>query len=248
MSKMILTDELLKEAAAKAMKIECAVYEKYAAQEEEHEFSKEHERGIRELVRENCGKAKAKSGRYRGNRVSLRVRIAFVAVVVMMMGSMTVLAVEPLREKVYQMIERIFSDHTEVSFEEIEQEIDEQKIGVTPENFVVRKLTKVPVQYRLESDEKDDIFFDYYANYMDEKGRALNYHQQAIDYVDTWVLTSDGESAKRIVVNGESAYLLSDTDGWKIILYLKDGCLYKLGGYEECDDLINILESAFTLE
>ena len=248
MSKIILTDELLKEAAAKAMKIECAVLEKCAAQEEEHEFSKEHERRIRELVRGNCGKAKVKPAKYRSNGMSLRIRIAFVAVVVMMMGSMTVLAVEPLREKVYQMIERIFSDHTEVSFEEIEQEIDEQKIGVTPENFVVRKLTKVPVQYRLESDEKDDIFFDYYANYMDEKGRALNYHQQAIDYVDTWVLTSDGESAKRIVVNGESAYLLSDTDGWKIILYLKDGCLYKLGGYEECDDLINILESAFTLE
>ena len=146
------------------------------------------------------------------------------------------------------MIERIFSDHTEVSFEEIEQEIDEQKIGVTPENFVVRKLTKVPVQYKLESDEKDDIFFDYYANYMDEKGRALNYHQQAIDYVDTWVLTSDGESAKRIIINGDNAYLLTDTDGWKIVLYLKDGYLYKLGGYEECDDLINILESAFTLE
>ena len=44
MSKNILTDELLKEAAAKAMKIECAVLEKCAAQEEEHEFSKEHER------------------------------------------------------------------------------------------------------------------------------------------------------------------------------------------------------------
>ena len=52
MSKNILTDELLKEAAAKAMKIECAVLEKCAAQEEEHEFSNEHERRIRELVRE----------------------------------------------------------------------------------------------------------------------------------------------------------------------------------------------------
>ena len=141
MSKIILTDELLKEAAAKAMKIECAVLEKCAAQEEEHEFSNEHERRIRELVRENCGKAKAKSGKYRGNRVSLRIRIAFVAVVIMMMGSMTVLAVEPLREKVYQMIERIFSDHTEVSFEEIEQEIKAGAVEADMEKYP-RRLKK----------------------------------------------------------------------------------------------------------
>ncbi len=248
MSKSILTDELLKEAAAKAMKIECAVYEKCAAREEEHEFSREHERRIRELVRENCGKIKTKPARHRSNRMSLRIRIALVAVVVMMMGSMTVLAVEPLREKVYQMIERIFSDHTDVSFEEIGKELDEQKTEITSENFVVRKLTKVPAQYKLEKDEKSDIYFEYYANYVDEQGRALNYHQQAIEYVDIWTLTSNGERAKRIVVNGENAYLLTDTDGWKIILYLKNGYLYKLGGYEETNKLIEILESAVTLE
>lgn len=152
MSKIILTDELLKEAAAKAMKIECAVLEKCAAQEEEHEFSKEHERRIRELVRGNCGKAKVKPAKYRSNGMSLRIRIAFVAVVVMMMGSMTVLAVEPLREKVYQMIERIFSDHTEVSFEEIEQEIRAGAVEADMENYP-RRLKKVPEGYTLFSEE-----------------------------------------------------------------------------------------------
>ena len=143
MSKIILTDELLKEAAAKAMKIECAVLEKCAAQEEEHEFSKEHERRIRELVRGNCGKAKVKPAKDRGNGMSLRIRIAFVAVVVMMLGSMTVLAVEPLREKVYQMIERIFPDHTDITFEEVKEEVNSQVREFAPEDYP-RELRKVP--------------------------------------------------------------------------------------------------------
>ena len=247
MSKMILTDELLKEAAAKAMKIECAVYEKYAAQEEEHEFSKEHERGIRELVRENCGKAKAKSGRYRGNRVSLRVRIAFVAVVVMMMGSMTVLAVEPLREKVYQMIERIFSDHTEVSFEEIEQEIRAGAVEADMENYP-RRLKKVPEGYTLFSEEdfmKEEVELpDFTQGYENSIGQNLWYMQILTELYEV-SLTSDGTPAKRIKVGNDDAYLFTDESNYHGIILQKEGFVYTIGGYDDVEVLIDCLESVF---
>ena len=247
MSKIILTDELLKEAAARAMKIECAVYEKYTAQEEEHEFSKEHERRIRELVRENCGKAKAKSGKYRGNRMSLRIRIAFVAVVVMMMGSMTVLAVEPLREKVYQMIERIFSDHTEVSFEEIEQEIRAGAVEADMENYP-RRLKKVPEGYTLFSEEdfmKEEVELpDFTQGYENSIGQNLWYMQILTELYEV-SLTSDGTPAKRIKVGNDDAYLFTDESNYRGIILQKEGFVYTIGGYDDVEVLIDCLESVF---
>lgn len=248
MSKIILTDELLKEAAAKAMKIECAVYEKYTAQEEEHEFSKEHERRIRELVRENCGKAKVKSGKYRGNRMSLRIRIAFVAVVVLMMGSMTVLAVEPLREKVYQMVERIFSDHTEVSFEEIEQEIKAGAVEADMEKYP-RRLKKVPEGYTLFSEEdfmkNPEIEVpDFTQIYSNSKDQNLSYVQVLTENYSVSI-TSDGTPAKRIKVGNDDAYLFTDESNYHGIILQKEGFVYTIGGYDDVEVLIDCLKSVF---
>lgn len=247
MSKIILTDELLKEAAAKAMKIECAVLEKCAAQEEEHEFSKEHERRIRELVRGNCGKAKVKPAKYRSNGMSLRIRIAFVAVVVMMMGSMTVLAVEPLREKVYQMIERIFSDHTEVSFEEIEQEIRAGAVEADMENYP-RRLKKVPEGYTLFSEEdfmKEEVELpDFTQGYENSIGQNLWYMQILTELYEV-SLTSDGTPAKRIKVGNDDAYLFTDESNYHGIILQKEGFVYTIGGYDDVEVLIDCLESVF---
>ncbi len=244
MSKIILTDELLKEAAAKAMKIECAVYEKYTAQEEEHEFSKEHERRIRELVRENCGKGKEKSGKYRGNRVSLRIRIAFVAVVVLMMGSMTVLAVEPLRTKLYQMIERIFPDHTDITFEEVKEEVNSQVREFAPEDYP-RELRKVPEGYKLTNEEKQPELFFLMQIYMNDKEQAIVYQQVPIDYSDGWDISSNGTDAQEVSVCGEKAYLIIDDKKYRTIIFTKDGFAYMLGGDEDVEVLIDCLESVF---
>lgn len=250
MSKIILTEELLKEAAAKAMKIECAVLEKCAAQEEEHEFSKEHERRIRELVRRNCGKTKEKRAktRYGRNGMSLRIRIALVAVVVMMMGSMTVLAVEPLREKVYQMIERIFSDHTEVSFEEIEQEIKAEAVEADMENYP-RRLKKVPEGYTLFSEEdfmkNSEIEVpDFTQIYSNPKDQNLSYVQVLTENYSV-AITSDGTPAKRIKVGNDEAYLFTDESNYHGIILQKEGFVYTIGGYDDVEVLIDCLESVF---
>lgn len=248
MSKSILTDELLKEAAAKAMKIECAVYEKCAAREEEHEFSREHERRIRELVRENCGKIKTKPARHRSNRMSLRIRIALVAVVVMMMGSMTVLAVEPLREKVYQMIERIFSDHAEVSFKEIEQEIKAGAMEADMRNYP-RRLKRVPEGYTLFSE--DDIMEnpeieipDFTQIFSNSKNQNLSFMQVLTENYNVSI-TSDGMPAKRIKVGDNEAYLFTDKSNYHGIILQKEGFVYTIGGYDDVEVLIDCLESVF---
>lgn len=244
MSKIVLTDELLKEAAMKAMKIEASVYGKIADQAEEHGFSEEHEKKMRELVEKNLGKARSK---HTSKRMSLRIRIALVAVIVMMMGSMTVLAVEPLRVKVYRMVERLFSDHTDVTFEEIEEEIRAQSGEVDMENYP-RRLKKVPEGYTLFSEEdfmKEEVKLpDFSQGYKNSKDQNLWYSQTLAELYDVSI-TSDGSPAKRIKIENEQAYLFTDDENYHGIIMEKDGFVYTIGGYDEVDELIACLESVF---
>lgn len=249
MSKEILPDNLLKEAVAKAWAIENGVYDRQEAETPEHTFSDEYRQRMEWMLdgkQVDSGQAEGKTERkgYVVKNKSLRIKILLVAVIVMMLGSMTVLAAEPLREKLYQMVELLFSDHTDVSFEEVTRESDSQDQENSPGNFKVRKLTKVPSKYKKESANKDYVFFDYMESYTDEKGHAMHYRMApAEDF--TVSVTSNGKSAKTISFRGEKAHLLADDGGWQTIFYVKDGYVYELGGYEEADELIRILESAF---
>lgn len=247
MSKIILTDELLKEAVAKAMKIECAAYGKMADRAGEHEFSEEHEQKMRELVEKNFKKTKSGAS-YTRKKMSWRIRLALVAVVIMMMGSMTVLAVEPLQTKVYQMVERLFSDHTDVTFEEIEEEIGSQNGEVDMENYP-RRLKTVPEGYVLveEIDFMKDPEIelpDFSQQYSNSKEQCFNYMQVLTENYDASI-TSDGTPAKRIKVGNDQAYLFTDDDNYHGIIMEKDGFVYTIGGYDEVDELITCLESAF---
>lgn len=247
MSKIVLTDELLKEASMKAMKIEASVYGKIADQAKGHEFSEEHEKKIRELVRQNLGKAGSEHTRHASKRMSLRIRIALVAVVIMIMGSMTVLAVEPLRIKVYRMVERLFSDYTDVTFEEIEKEIRARSKAADMENYP-RRLKKVPEGYTLFLEEdfmKEEVELpDFTQGYKNSKDQNLWYSQTLTELYDVSI-TSDGTPAKRIKVGNDQAYLFTDEDNYHGIILEKDGFVYTMGGYDEVDELIACLESIF---
>lgn len=117
-----------------------------------------------------------------------------------------------------------------------------QKISL--KNYKIQKLTKVPSKFKKENARIDYTFFDYTESYCDEKGHAMHYRMGPAEEF-TVSVTSDGKPAKIISFRGEKAYLLTDNRGWHNIFYVKDGYVYDLGGYEEVEELIKILESAF---
>lgn len=249
MSKDILPDNLLKEAVAKAWAIENAICEGQEAKLPEHTFSDEYRQKMRRLIDGTqidgvLTEEKPERRRRVIKKKSLRIKILLVAAIVMMLGSMTVLAVEPLREKIYQMVELLFWDHTDIRFEEMAEEMNGQSQEISLKNYKIQKLTKVPSKFKKENARIDYTFFDYTESYCDEKGHAMHYRMgPAEDF--TASVTSDGKPAKIISFRGEKAYLLTDNSGWHNIFYVKDGYVYDLGGYEEVEELIKILESAF---
>lgn len=251
MSKDILPDDLLKEALKKAQGMKTAAYDKEIAQEEEHVFSKEYREKMEKLLEEfeNKQEDKEEKKNYVVKKKNLKLRILLIAAIVMLMGSMTVLAVEPLREIMYQFVEKLFSDHTHVSFEEINSEIDSERVEIDIQDYP-QKVNKVPKGYKLVIEEdslKDFGLYQFMQIYQDSKGNNLVYQQNAIFEMDenSLSITSDGTEAESISVCNERAFLLTDEEEYRTIIYAKDGFLYMLGGYEKRDELIESLESVF---
>ncbi len=153
-----------------------------------------------------------------------------------------------MREKVYQMIERIFSDHTEVSSEEIEQEIKAGAVEADMEKYP-RRLKKVPEGYTLFSEE--DVMKDselelpiFSQGFKNSKDQNLWYSQDLTELYEVSI-TSDGTLAKRIKAGNDEAYLFTDEKNYHGIILQKDGFVYTIGGYDDVEVLIDCLESVF---
>lgn len=245
MSREVVSKDIMKEALRKSMEIKLAAYEKKIEKEEDHIFSEEYRKHMDRMLQTEESKEENRTIRYRSKRKSLRLKIALVAAIIMLMGSMTVLAVEPIREKLYEMIEKIFPDHTDITFGEIEEAIGAEKRAITSDNFEIKRLENVPEQYEVEYEEAVPEVCDYMLIYTDAEENSIIYQQQAIEYIDVWSITSDGTAAEKISIHGDVGYALEDEKEWRTIIYPCDGYVYSLSGNEEVEVLVDILETIF---
>ena len=262
MSKEIISDELLRKAVARAIEIESSMYERKFALEKEHSFSGKYAEQMKGLLAEldetkECSESKITD--YSVKKISTRVKILLIAAIVMLMGSMTVLAVEPLREKVYELIEIIFADHTYVSFKEMSQEIQDQNGNASSQNEKANinnyplKLDKVPEGYTLHSE--DDLYeesgvYDYIQIFHNEDEKSILYEQIDINEIDLYslVVSSDGTAAEEITICGEKAYVLTDEVQRNSVLYPKSDFIFLISGQEDVDSLVECLKSLFEEE
>ena len=139
-----ISDELLREAVKQACEREGTYYEEFT-KDAKHHFSIRHQIRMRRLYRKmKRKKAEELVDRYRvytypitetDNRRQfastrlprLRPRFLLIVILLMISMTMTVFAIEPIREGIYQLIEKCFSDHTDISFEKVQSEIKGQK-------------------------------------------------------------------------------------------------------------------------
>lgn len=249
MSKEILTDGLLKEAVSRAFEMESSVYERMAEKAGEHEFSPEYRQRMEELAATPKG-GSAKSERKGFGRKRKWLRIAAAAVIFIAVSGTAVSAIDPLHEKMYEVLEFTLPDHTDISFKELADDELSKGEAITPETFQVRRLNALP-EYKKDYVHTDcDAFLDYVEGYMDEEGWTMFYEQMDMKMaLDTsFSVTSNGEKAKTIYIDGKKAYLITDDDEYRHILYVRDGYLYSIAGHGDADKLAGMLESVFAQE
>lgn len=252
-----ISDELLREAVKQACEREGAYYEEFTKDAEYH-FSIRHRIRMRRLYRKmKRKKAEELVDRYRvytyprqeadagkkqftSYRVTrLHPKFLLIVILLMISMSMTVFAIEPIREGIYQLIEKCFSDHTDISFEKVQSEIKGQEEEI--KEFKPQKLEYVPEGYVLENEETDEEIYYYSMCFVDKKDTPLYYIQMGIEYFD-FTVSSNGERIEKVDVKNKQGYWVKDTDGWNKLLYVKDGYVYMLSGHENIENLISILE------
>lgn len=239
-----IPNNIFRLSVEKACEIETSIFENRFKDTDKHTFSESYLERMQILKMGGPEEKGSKIANYSVKKKSTRVKILLIAAIVMLLGTLTV-AAEPVREFIYQLKETIFPDNTEIGFEELGNRIGEEEAIVAPETFVCRKPNKVPENYKLNYEEYVEIMCDYTVSWLNQDEQVLLYQQVAIGYFDTWSITSDGNKAETIGVNGEIAYLLVDKNDCNTILYPYEGYVYALSGFEEVDILVKILQSTF---
>lgn len=259
MNNMLLPEDILREAVIRACERENTACGRLTAESEDPVFSDKFEKSIMKLNKTTKSGKKADIIEYppiRVSKKSLRIKIALIAVIIMMFGSMTVMAVEPFREKVYQIIEKLFPNHTDISFDEVNEttqdnDTNSQIKSFNPADFP-KKLKWVPEGFELYQEHVNKTtfkLFQFFDNSSSQQDfQQIEYQQVALENSGNWSLTSDGTPAKEIEVNGEKANLYTDEGGYHTIVMTKDGFAYIIGGNVEVDILIKCLELSFENE
>lgn len=254
-----ISDELLREAVKQACEREGTYYEEFT-KDAKHHFSIRHQIRMRRLYRKmKRKKAEELVDRYRvytyprqeadagkkqftSYRVTrLHPKFLLIVILLMISMSMTVFAIEPIREGIYQLIEKCFSDHTDISFEKVQSEIKGQEEEI--KEFKPQKLEYVPEGYVLETEYEDEIFLSYSSSYICKNKPALSYSQTGVKYFD-YSISSNGKAMKKVEVKKKQkqGYWITDQNNWNSLLYISQGYVYYLSGYQKIDELIDILE------
>jgi len=127
MSKEILSDDLLKESLRKAQDVRSSVYDKQIDQSRQHIFSQEYRKKIKKLENEVDHKKESKTTSYVSKTEKVKIRILLVAIIVMLMGSMTALAMEIWEVYEEVIIEFVFPGVTDDSKEKDTIEYNEKE-------------------------------------------------------------------------------------------------------------------------
>lgn len=236
MNNLILTEEMLKNAVIKACHVEDELYGK-DIEMEEHVFSRKYRLKMETLIRTE---AKQKNTMRRSGK--LRFRYILVAALISIMMATTVMAYEPLREKVFQIIEKLFSDHTDVTFEEIEGGAENG--SEIQDEFVIFEPAYIPDGYELVDEGITEALKSHIYVYMNEKEKAFFFSQDLAGEFDV-SFTSDGKSAKEIPINGRTAYWIQDDEGYNTVLYVYEEYVITIAGYDDVEILLDILAETF---
>lgn len=239
----MISEEMMKAAVSEAFQMENKIYDEWLKDVPEHEFSEDYYDKMKKLTGISLNRNKNQENKQTSRRIPrLKLRYLLIAALLAALTCGTVMAVEPLREKVMQIIERRFSDHTDVTFEQIKGRMEKEK--EVPDEFIKVEPAYVPEGYVLESTQEEEELYWYTRVYGNKEGKTFLYDQMSVRDFDVSI-TSDGSKAKTVLINGKESYLFKDEHGAYTLLYVNEGNVYTLAGTVPSEILIEIMKKTF---
>ncbi len=232
-------DALLQRAVPNACFEECCEIEEKMLKDGEHVFSKEFEDNMNSAFKRKKKNAESKGISKRGKRPKFRYLL--VAVLLLVLGSVTVVAYEPAREKLITFMMSIHEEYILIEIEENDKKESEDK-----------SLEREPVEYLIpsyvpESYELIDEYFDGDAEYLslawENAARySLSYDQISLQHGNMYI-SSDGDIPLAIKIGEYDGKLIEQENGLKTIFYEHEGFLYAVSGTMEESELMKMILS-----
>ena len=233
-----IPDDIFKRAVAKAREIETSVFEKKCKDTDKHTFSEKYLERMKILKMGEREVNDSKIASYSVKTKSTKVKILLIAAIVMLLGALTV-AAEPVREFIFQIKEKLSSNNTVISVEQMDIKVDE---AMNKEMFIVRVLEYVPEGYEMSEEIKDDTKFEYSAKYRNSDNQILTYEQKPIAHIDSIVEELSDFDKDNLSKNGEQIYLFKDDNEYNIYVHKRGSYVYVIKGKLELEELQLIFE------
>lgn len=235
-------DALIKKAVPLMWYDELAAIEKRMAEESPHVFSKEYEKKKQKILNgcrhhkkvEPAVEVADRKPHWTGRRPKLRYLL--VAVLLLILSATTVLAYEPLKVLLEEIVYTVFPSH--VSIDEIEDGKNQNESAA----FVAKRPTEVPEGYKLVMEDVDEAMNMCYLVWENDKRERITYYQYNPENVG-FSVTADGEPPVDVKVGNTTAKMVVDEDKFRTIIYEEGGLIYSLTSKLNKRQMIKILES-----
>lgn len=227
-------DDLLRSVLPQICYEDCCKAEQQMLQDGRHEFSTEFEEKMNELLSptsHSISPTREKIGR-------IPLKYLFIAVLLFVLCSSTVLAFEPVRVQLKNIVYTVYGN-----FFRIDKSNDSKKELATTDSFtdsiIWKKPSYVPDEYTVIDEFLDNINGEYSIIYENESEEILSFFQY--DLSKNSPLISGGGSIENYIVDERNISLTSDETNRTIVFFEDQHSLYVLLGILEKQQMIEIL-------
>lgn len=222
-----MANEILKEALKISMERELETIPSMVSLNEYHAFSEDFEKKMKLLIK------KANIKYININKFRIRKNIVAASLILIIVTAS--MSVEAIRLPIIRLTEKIYTEFSEILFE------NEDNIEVPQKIEDVYIPAYIPEGYTLTEEVNDmrSMFFLYYTN---ENGQEISVEQFTFNV--SMAVDTEGITTEEITINGMKGIIYSKR-GLTTIIVNDNSYVHMISGYESREELIKVAESFY---
>jgi hypothetical protein len=224
-----MANEVLKEALRLSMEKELETFPSNTSLEEYHSFSGEFEQKMKLLIK------KANIKYININKFRIRRSIAAASLIIIIAAAS--MHVEAVRLPVIKLTEKIYTEFSEILFN------NEENVAVPETIGDVYVPAYIPEGYTLT--EEEDMRLMHFFVYTNEKEQVIYVEQFTLGV--SMAVDTEGITTEEITINGMNGIIYSKR-GLTTIIVNDNSYVHMISGYESREEIIKIAESLYIRE
>lgn len=169
-------------------------------------------------------------------KIKLVKRTLLIAAIILILGTTTAFAVEPVREFFYGLIQTIFATHTEVSADLTNKQEEKES------TFQTKSLSWVPERFKLIEDEFYENTLEYTSTYEEIAGDGYFLYVQSMLNGTTLNINNENFTYSELLIE-EVTVFFQENAGYSSAYWSDSCCFYEISGTITIEEIEKICKS-----